>query len=112
MKYAVFGAGGTGGCIGAYLNRAEKDVTLIARGKHLETIRGNGITVRSAGTGDFCIRIKACADREYAEHPDVIFVCVKYYSLQDAIDFVNRTAGPDFSHLSGIPEGTAGSSGR
>lgn len=38
MKYLVIGAGGTGGCIGGYLADAGRDVTLIARGKHLEAI--------------------------------------------------------------------------
>ena len=35
MKYAVIGAGGTGGMIGFYMTKAGKDVTLIARGEHL-----------------------------------------------------------------------------
>ena len=38
MKYLVIGAGGTGGCIGAYMTRAGKDVTLIARGEHLKAM--------------------------------------------------------------------------
>ena len=41
MKYAIIGAGGTGGCLGFFLEKAGKDVTLIARGKHLEAIRKN-----------------------------------------------------------------------
>ena len=36
MKYLVIGAGGTGGSIGAYMTEAGKDVTLIARGEHLD----------------------------------------------------------------------------
>lgn len=39
MKYAIIGAGGTGGSLGFFLMKAGKDVTLIARGKHLEVIR-------------------------------------------------------------------------
>ena len=39
MKYLVIGAGGTGGCIGAYLARAGQEVTLIARGAHGDAIR-------------------------------------------------------------------------
>ncbi|MCC6095726.1 MAG: 2-dehydropantoate 2-reductase, partial [Eubacterium sp.] len=38
-KYLVIGAGGTGGVLGAYLARKGKNVTLIARGKHLEAMR-------------------------------------------------------------------------
>ena len=43
MKYLVIGAGGTGGSIGAYMTRAGKDVTLIARGEHLKRIQEQGI---------------------------------------------------------------------
>lgn len=46
MKFVVIGAGGTGGPIGAYMTRAGKDVTLIARGAHLQAMREQGITLR------------------------------------------------------------------
>lgn len=36
MKYLIIGAGGTGGVTGYYMKKAGKDVTLIARGEHLE----------------------------------------------------------------------------
>ena len=53
MKYLIIGAGGTGGCIGAYLAKAGNDVTFIARGKHLQAIRENGLTVHSAKNRKF-----------------------------------------------------------
>ena len=43
MKYLVIGAGGTGGCIGGFLAKAGKDVTLIARGEHLAQMRQHGL---------------------------------------------------------------------
>ena len=39
MKYVIIGAGGTGGIIGAYMTKSGKDVTLIARGRHLEAMQ-------------------------------------------------------------------------
>ena len=42
MKYAIIGAGGTGGSLGFFLTKAGKDVTLIARGKHLEAKKWSG----------------------------------------------------------------------
>lgn len=38
MKYLVIGGGAIGGSIAAYLTKAEKEVTLIARGRQLEEI--------------------------------------------------------------------------
>lgn len=94
MKYVVIGAGGTGGFIGAYLANKKQDVTLIARGAHLQAIREKGLEVHSANLGDITLPVKACTMEEYSDTPDVIFVCVKYYSLEDCIAFINRIAAP------------------
>lgn len=48
MKILVLGSGGVGGCIGAYLSKAGKDVTLIARGQHLEKMQEQGLVIESA----------------------------------------------------------------
>ena len=91
MKYLVVGTGGTGGCIGGYLAKQGEDVTFIARGKHLDKMRSNGLQVYSVRIGDFNINpVKACTMEEYSETPDVVFVCVKYYSLQETMDFLKR----------------------
>ena len=51
MKFAMFGAGGTGGVLGGYLALAGHDVTLIARGRHLEALQKDGLTIESAHRG-------------------------------------------------------------
>lgn len=94
MKYAVIGAGGTGGAIGGFLARAGKDVTLIARGAHLQKMRQSGLRFETAAGND-TVEVKACTMEEYRETPDVIFVCVKGYSLEDTIPFIQRVAGTD-----------------
>ncbi|MBI4856991.1 MAG: 2-dehydropantoate 2-reductase [Acetobacterium woodii] len=93
MKYLVIGAGGTGGCIGAYLAKSGKDVTLIARDEHLAAIRANGIQVETNWQGTYPVfPIKAEDAQHYQETPDVIFVCVKGYSLADIVPFIKRVA--------------------
>ena len=93
LKYVVLGAGGTGGPIGGYLTRAGKDVTLIARGRHLEAMKSDGLEIE-LGEEHFLASVKACSMEEYKETPDVIFVCVKGYSLDEAADFIKTTADP------------------
>ena len=94
MKYAIIGAGGTGGTLGFYLTKAEKDVTLIARGSHLEAMQKQGLTMRQLWDGkEETIPVKACRMEEYTEQPDVILVCVKGYSLTDLIPDIRRIAG-------------------
>jgi 2-dehydropantoate 2-reductase len=44
MRFVIFGAGAIGGSVGARLHQSGHEVTLIARGAHLEAIRRDGLT--------------------------------------------------------------------
>lgn len=96
MKYLVIGAGGTGGSIGAYMTEAGKDVTLIARGEHLRKMQEHGLNMETTKKGNYTVKpIKAIDMENYNEQPDIIFVCVKGYSLEDTIPFIRRVAKKD-----------------
>ena len=96
MKYAIIGAGGTGGCLGFFLEKAGKDVTLIARGKHLEAIRKNGLTIQKLwDESRETLPVKACTAEEYKEIPDVILVCVKGYSMDETVPTIKKIAGKE-----------------
>jgi len=47
MRYVIIGAGAVGGTIGVRLGEAGREVTLVARGAHLDTIRQRGLTLRT-----------------------------------------------------------------
>lgn len=84
MQYAIIGAGGTGGVVGYFMTKAGKDVTLIARGRHLEAMKEHGLTLeRLWDPNPETIAVKATDMEHYKEQPDVILVCVKGYSLED-----------------------------
>lgn len=96
MKYLVIGAGGTGGSIGAYMTEAGKDVTLIARGEHLKKMQEQGLKMETTKKGNYIVSpIKATDMEHYTEQPDVIFVCVKGYSLDETIPFIQKAAKND-----------------
>lgn len=93
MKYLIIGAGGTGGSIGAYMTEAGKDVTLIARGEHLRNIQEQGLKMETTEKGNYTVKpVKAVDMEHYDEQPDIIFVCVKGYSLDDTVSFIKRVA--------------------
>ena len=95
MKYAIIGAGGTGGILGFYMTKAGKDVTLIARGRHLAAMQEIGLAVEKMWDGTTeTIPVKAADMDHYSERPDVILVCVKGYSLEDTIPFIQSVANP------------------
>lgn len=93
MKYLVIGAGGTGGPLTAYLAEAGKDVTAIARGEHLAKIRESGIRLETTFAGARTVSpVKASDMGHYGEKADVIFVCVKGYSLADTVPFIRKAS--------------------
>ena len=58
MRIAVMGAGSIGGYFGGMLAQSGHDVTLIARGKHLETIRKDGLKILN-DDGHFLVKCDA-----------------------------------------------------
>lgn len=89
MKYLIYGAGGIGGCLAAFLAQGGKDVSLIARGAHLEAIQKNGLVLET-GHGIFAVPVRACEQEQVTDKPDVIFVCVKGYSLEGTLPTLKR----------------------
>ena len=102
LRYMIIGAGGVGGPVGAYLSKSGADTTLIARGKHLAVLQEHGLTLVSGENERESIPVKAidmdgflAAREQGAPAPDVIFVCVKGYSLADTVPFIRKAAGRD-----------------
>lgn len=94
MQYLVIGGGGTGGSIAASMTQAGKDVTVIDRGEHLTSIRNSGLKMETTSKGNYTVFPLRAADMEdYLLQPDVIFVCVKDYSLEPIIPFMKRISG-------------------
>lgn len=92
MNYLIVGTGGVGGNIAAFLSMAGKEVTCIARGAHLNAIRENGLKLASDLMGNRTIRIEAYTAEEYTGKADVIFVCVKGYSIDSIAQLIDRAA--------------------
>ncbi len=81
MRISIVGAGAIGGVIAGYLlSRGEHDVSLIARGAHLEAIQREGLTVHSRGKV-LHSRPKASDDPAALGKQDIIVCTVKVYGL-------------------------------
>jgi 2-dehydropantoate 2-reductase len=84
MRIAVMGAGGVGGFFGARLALSGNDVTFIARGRHLEAIRAQGLRVES-GTGAMHVPNARATDLvDRLPPPDVVMFCVKLWDVESA----------------------------
>ncbi|MEG2573528.1 MAG: 2-dehydropantoate 2-reductase [Bacteroides sp.] len=95
MKYLIIGVGGVGGSIASFLALAGKEVSCIARGAHLKAIQEKGIHLLSGLKGEHYVPVKSCTGEEYKDKADVIFVCVKGYSIDSIKDIILRAAHKD-----------------
>ena len=84
MRIAVMGAGSIGGYFGGMLAQSGHDVTLIARGKHLETIRKDGLTIVN-DDGRFSVNCDATDDLTSIGIVDLVLLTVKTYQNEMAI---------------------------
>jgi 2-dehydropantoate 2-reductase len=82
LRYAVVGAGAIGAYVGAALSRGGAEVTLVARGPHLEAMRRGGVRVHSP-RGDFHADVQATDDLAAVAGADVVFLGLKSPSLPD-----------------------------
>ncbi len=94
MKIVVMGTGGVGGYFGARLANAGYDVAFIARGKHLEAIKENGLKIISE-LGDMIIHpAKASNDPSDFEIADIVLFCVKSYDTESSSNLIKPLVGP------------------
>ena len=107
MKICVVGAGAIGGLLGARLAVAGEDVTLIARGPHLEAIRARGLEVTMHDgsvirAGD----VAATSDMRECGPQDLVVLGVKAHQIAPIADDLPSLFGPETIVLTtqnGIP---------
>ncbi len=105
MRFFIAGAGAIGAYVGALMSRAGFDVTLFARGPHLQAMRNNGVQIESS-SGDFASHPEIAGSLEDLGPFDVIFLAVKAHSLVDLAPQLRPLIGPDTTVVSmqnGLP---------
>ena len=91
MRIAMMGAGGVGGYFGGRLAASGCDVTFIARGRHLEAIRNNGLRIDSRDIGDATIDPAVATDAPAdVGVVDYVIIGVKLWDTED----VGRAIAP------------------
>ena len=84
MRVAVMGAGSIGGYFGGMLSRGGNQVTLIARGAHLDSINRNGLKMVT-DEGEFVVRCDATDDPGAVGEVDLALLTVKTYHNPQAV---------------------------
>jgi len=105
MKVCIFGAGAIGGYLGVQLAQAGADVSLVARGAHLEAMRKNG--VRLLKDGEEVVAHPTCTnDPAELGVQDCVIVGLKGHQLTGAVESMQPLLGNDTSivtAVNGIP---------
>jgi 2-dehydropantoate 2-reductase len=100
MRIAVMGAGAVGAYFGAKLAAAGHDLVFIARGKHLEAMRGAGLRVNSPGGALHIENTCFTADASDAGKVELILFCVKSYDTEPAAELLAPLIGAPTAILS------------
>ena len=84
MRIAVMGAGSSGGYFGGKLSQGGNEVTLIARGAHLDAIRSRGLKIITDDS-ELIVECKATDDPGQVGPVDLVLLTVKTYHNQEAV---------------------------
>jgi 2-dehydropantoate 2-reductase len=100
VRYLVLGAGAVGSAIGGRLFEQGHDVTLIARGRHLERMRAEGLTLEAP---DATVHLRIPAVSHPAEvrpaSGDRVILAVKSQDTPAALDALSSGADPGIAVL-------------
>lgn len=87
------GAGAVGGCFGAKIVEDTKmQISLVARGSHLESIRKNGLRIESIGE-NFVLKAPTSDNPADLPDPDLVLFTVKSYDTKGAIEQIRPKVG-------------------
>ncbi len=105
MRICIFGAGAIGGYLGAMLAEAGHEISLVARGAHLQALESNGLALEIGGR-TLKSRPKASADSAELGPQDHVIVSVKAPALPSVAKTIRPLLGPEttiVTALNGIP---------
>ena len=105
MRICIYGAGAIGGYLGVQLALAGQDVTLIARGPHLQAMRENGLKLLI--DGEERVAHPFCTDDPSEAGPqDYLIVTLKAHSAPAIVEPMQPLLGPDtavVTAVNGVP---------
>jgi 2-dehydropantoate 2-reductase len=95
MRICIFGAGAIGGYVAAKLAAtSEVDLSLVARGPHLEAMRTNGLKLIEDGR-ESVHKVKAEQDPAKLGPQDYVILSLKAHSVPGIVDAMQPLLGPD-----------------
>ena len=101
MKICIFGAGAIGGYMGVKLAQVGTDVSLVARGPHLEAMKKNGLRLIE-GESDVTVPVTASENPEDLGFQDYLIITLKAHSVPSIIEKVRPLVNQKTTIVSGV----------
>ncbi len=101
MKICIFGAGAIGGYMGVKLAQIGTDVSLVARGPHLEAMKKNGLRLIE-GESDLTVPVEASENPEDLGFQDYLIITLKAHSVPSIIEKVRPLVNKKTTIVSGV----------
>ena len=101
MKICIFGAGAIGGYMGVKLAQIGTDVSLVARGPHLEAMKKNGLRLIE-GESDLTVPVEASENPEDLGFQDYLIITLKAHSVPSIIEKVRPLVSEKTTIVSGV----------
>jgi len=105
LKVCIYGAGAIGGYLAVLLERAGANVSVVARGPHLEAIRNHGLALILDGE-ELIADLPATDDARALGKQDAVIVTLKAHSIAAAVPGIRALLGRGtavVSAVNGIP---------
>lgn len=101
MKVCIYGAGAIGGYLGVQLAGAGAEVSLVARGAHLEAMRANGLKLLIDGE-ERVAHLNCTDDPSELGPQDYVFVSLKAHAVPGVVDAMQPLLGNDTSIVTAV----------
>lgn len=102
MRICIFGAGAIGGYLAVRLAQAGADVSVVARGPHLQAIQAQGLTLMEEGADPLIVKVRATADPADLGPQDYLIVTLKAHSVPAVVGAMQPLIGPHTTLVSGV----------
>jgi len=105
MRICIYGAGAIGGYLGAMLSKTEVELSLIARGPHLQAMQENGLKLLTE-EGESIYHLNCTDSPESLPPQDYVIVTLKAHSVPKIVPQIVSLLAPEgavVTAVNGIP---------
>ena len=85
MKILIYGVGGIGGFIGAFLCKTKYEVFFLSRGQNFLNLKKNGLNLKSSKESLEFKKINVSNKLEDFNNLDIVILCVKLYDFKSCL---------------------------